>query len=100
MSEDRREHTTHHDDCGCLTARYEVELAAARAEVEEQARLLGMSGSREASLLAQVEAMRPVVEAAVAWQKCAPLKPGNIIAPARKLNAAINAYLATRKEQP
>jgi len=31
------EHTTHHDDCGCLTARYEAQLAALRAENAAQA---------------------------------------------------------------
>ena len=44
-------HTTHFDDCGCLSERLQN-------EIEEQARLLGMSGSREAKLLVVIEAAR------------------------------------------
>jgi len=29
------EHTTHHDDCGCLSARYEARIAALEAELAE-----------------------------------------------------------------
>jgi len=28
-----RNHTTHHDDCGCLTARYEARIATLEAEL-------------------------------------------------------------------
>lgn len=30
-----REHTTHYDDCGCLSARYEADLARVTAERDE-----------------------------------------------------------------
>lgn len=40
----------------------ESQLAAAHAEGEEQARLLGMSGSREAKLLAEIDGAKAEIE--------------------------------------
>ena len=61
MPERVRRCATHHHACDCRE--YEFEQAKVRieeltAEVEEQARVLGKSGSREAELLARVEALR------------------------------------------
>ena len=71
-----RRHTTHHDDCGCLSARYEAELAEVRAELARRDELAaGHPGmccgkcAREISeARAEVEAMRKVVDAAVAFR--------------------------------
>ena len=48
-----------------------AEIERLRAEVLEQARLLGMSGEREAKLLAEIECLRArVAELEYAYSKC------------------------------
>ena len=126
------EHTTHHDDCGCLSARYEAELAAARgdlqAEFDGNAVLRREGGARDdetmfafvrrlraeverlkkqidvdewvavedvAGLRAEVEAMRKVVEAAVAFRD--PDRDPDAEPLMLNLWTAVDAYLAGRK---
>ena len=48
-----RRHTTHHDDCGCLSARYEAQL-----EAERTARLAAEVRATAAELALSVEKKR------------------------------------------
>ena len=57
MPERVRRCTTHHHACDCREYEFEQAIIAREQEIEEQARLLGASASREAELLARVEAL-------------------------------------------
>jgi hypothetical protein len=54
-----------------LARQLERELAEARAEGEEQARLLGMSGEREAGLLAEIDRLKRELAETVACMRLA-----------------------------
>lgn len=61
-----RRHETHHDDCGCLSARYEARIATLEEERDANLRMYDSARTREDNAYARIATLEAALAAAEA----------------------------------